>query len=80
MSRSGMLRGHVVGFAGGIFSSQATADANLLPSIAATFPWVRVAQRVPVRILPDHVPAGTNLVAGLTATVSIKANTKSGTK
>ena len=72
MGRSSILRGHVVGFAGGIASSQATTDANLLPNIVATFTWVRVAQRVPVRILLDHVPPGTNLVSGLTATVSIE--------
>jgi RND family efflux transporter MFP subunit len=80
MGRSSILHGHVVGFAGGIASSQATAAGNLLPNIAATFTWVRVAQRVPVRVLLDDVPPDTNLVAGLTATVSIESNAKNSTK
>jgi multidrug resistance efflux pump len=35
------------------------------------FTWVRLAQRVPVRIRIDHVPAGVQLVAGMTATIEV---------
>jgi len=35
------------------------------------FTWIRLAQRVPVRIAIDHVPPGTTLVIGLTATIEI---------
>jgi multidrug resistance efflux pump len=43
----------------------------LLANVTPTFSWVRLAQRVPVRIALDAVPAGATLVAGRTATVEI---------
>ena len=36
------------------------------------FTWVRLAQRVPVRVDIDTVPEGVRLVAGMTATVQIE--------
>ena len=36
------------------------------------FDWVRLAQRIPVRIHIDHIPAGVSLIAGRTATVTIQ--------
>lgn len=42
-----------------------------LPNVAATFSWVRLAQRIPVRIRIDRVPTGVELAAGMTATVEI---------
>ena len=63
--------GHVQGFAAGITDSQRTASPTLLADVNPTFTWVRLAQRVPVRIALDHVPAGTKLIAGMTCTVVI---------
>jgi multidrug resistance efflux pump len=40
--------------------------------------WVRLAQRVPVRIQIDQVPEGVRLVAGMTATVQIDPQPKAG--
>ena len=45
--------------------------------IAPVFTWVRLAQRVPVRIKIDHVPDGVLLVAGQTATVQIEPSVDS---
>ncbi|MDU1457074.1 MAG: efflux transporter periplasmic adaptor subunit, partial [Klebsiella sp.] len=42
-----------------------------LPDVNPTFSWVRLAQRVPVRIQLDKIPEGIELVAGLSASVSI---------
>jgi multidrug resistance efflux pump len=42
-----------------------------LPNVDPVYTWVRLAQRVPVRIAIDHVPPGVPLVSGLTATVTI---------
>jgi hypothetical protein len=42
-----------------------------LASVNPIFTWVRLAQRVPVRIHVDHVPDGVRLVAGMTASVQI---------
>jgi len=39
--------------------------------VQPTFSWVRLAQRIPVRIHVDRMPAGTQLIAGRTATVTI---------
>ena len=47
-------------------------DASGLASVNPIFTFVRLAQRVPVRIHIDEVPEGVNLVAGLTATVQIE--------
>jgi multidrug resistance efflux pump len=38
-----------------------------------TFNWVRLAQRVPVRIHIDEVPEGVLLAAGITCTVVVKS-------
>jgi multidrug resistance efflux pump len=43
-----------------------------LPNVDPVYTWVRLAQRVPVRIAIDNVPPGVPLVSGLTATVTIR--------
>jgi multidrug resistance efflux pump len=45
--------------------------ANLLANVNPTFNWVRLAQRVPVRVALEHIPANGDLVAGRTATVEV---------
>jgi multidrug resistance efflux pump len=45
---------------------------NLVPQIQPSFDWVRLAQRVPVRIKIDEVPDGVTLIVGLTASVAIR--------
>jgi multidrug resistance efflux pump len=75
MDGSPAIIGHVQGLAAGVTDSQRAASPTLLADVNPTFTWVRLAQRVPVRIALDHVPAGTRLVAGMTCTVVIgKAN------
>ena len=65
------LRGHVQSFAAGIEDRDRSSGANLLPNVNPAFSWVRLAQRIPVRIAFDEVPADFRLIAGRTATVSI---------
>ena len=65
------LRGHVESIAGGIADDQRSDTSNLLPAVAPTFSWVRLAQRIPVRIHVDQMPQGTRLIPGRTATVTI---------
>jgi RND family efflux transporter MFP subunit len=65
------ILGHVQGFAAGVTDSQRAPSATLLADVNPTFTWVRLAQRVPVRIALDHIPAGTSLIAGMTCTVVI---------
>ena len=49
-----------------------------LPSVQAVYTWVRLAQRVPVRIAIDHVPEGLILSAGMTATVIVSPRDEGG--
>lgn len=65
------LEGHVESVAGGIANREVSAGEKLLPDVNPTFSWVRLAQRIPVRIAIDRVPQGTTLVSGRTATVEI---------
>jgi multidrug resistance efflux pump len=65
------LTGRVQSLAAGIADRDRTTGANLLPSVNPTFNWVRLAQRVPVRVKLDPVPAGVRLVAGETVTVQV---------
>jgi RND family efflux transporter MFP subunit len=74
----GTIQGHVQSIDAGIADNERTASPNLLADVNPTFTWVRLAQRVPVRIAIDHVPAGTRLIAGLTATVVITDNNVTG--
>ncbi len=65
------LRGHVVSIVAGIEDRDRTSGNNLLPNVNPAFSWVRLAQRIPVRIAFDDVPADFRMIAGRTATVSI---------
>jgi RND family efflux transporter MFP subunit len=56
----------------GISVSNAAPSTQGLPSVDPVYTWVRLAQRVPVRIRITHVPAGIPLVSGMTATVTIR--------
>jgi len=65
------LRGHVQSLAAGIEDRDRSSGANLLPNVNPAFSWVRLAQRIPVRIAFDDVPEDFRMIAGRTATVSI---------
>lgn len=67
-----VLGGHVESFAEGISDRDRSTGTNMLPNINPTFNWVRLAQRIPVRIALDPLPAGVRLVAGQTATVQVR--------
>ncbi|MBA8837593.1 MULTISPECIES: HlyD family secretion protein [unclassified Ochrobactrum] len=65
------LKGKVEGIAGGIEDRERTATTSLLANVTPTFNWVRLAQRVPVRVKLEEVPEGVHLVAGRTVSVSV---------
>lgn len=71
MGYSQILRGHVDSIARGINVANAQPNGQGLASVNPIFTWVRLAQRIPVRIHIDQVPEGVVLVAGMTATVQI---------
>jgi multidrug resistance efflux pump len=65
------LRGRVESVAAGIEDRDRSAGATLLANVNPTFNWVRLAQRVPVRIALDNAGELNQLVAGTTATVEV---------
>jgi RND family efflux transporter MFP subunit len=76
MGYSQLVRGHVDSVARGINVPNAQPNQAGLASVNPIFTWVRLAQRVPVRIHIDQVPHGVRLVAGMTATVQIDPHTR----
>ncbi len=64
--------GQVESVTRGISVSNAAPSTQGLPGVDPVFTWVRLAQRVPVRIRITEVPAGVPLVSGMTATVTIR--------
>lgn len=71
MGQNVQLQGVVDSFAEGVADRDRTISSNLLPSINPTFNWVRLAQRIPVRVKLDTVPADLRLISGQTATVIV---------
>lgn len=71
MGDSREISGHVQGIATGIDDRERSTSNSMLANINPTFNWVRLAQRVPVRITLDKVPDPDMLVAGRTVTVHI---------
>jgi RND family efflux transporter MFP subunit len=73
MSYRQIVRGMVGSVARGINVSNVQPDQQGLATVNPIFTWVRLAQRVPVRIRINQVPDGVRLVAGMTATVQVDA-------
>ncbi|MGA7863529.1 MAG: HlyD family secretion protein [Stellaceae bacterium] len=71
MGYSQIVRGHVGSIARGINVANAQPNGQGLAQVNPIFTWVRLAQRIPVRIHIDQVPKGVVLAAGMTATVQI---------
>ncbi|CAG4905006.1 efflux RND transporter periplasmic adaptor subunit [Paraburkholderia saeva] len=67
----GVLQGHVESISRGIYDRDNPQSRELLADVNPTFNWVRLAQRVPVRIRIDQVPEGVVLSAGITCTVVV---------
>ena len=68
------ISGIVESIGWGIAPSDGNPGSNLLPSIKPVFQWIRLAQRIPVRIKLDKLPDGIELRFGLTASVMIMQN------
>ncbi len=66
-----VLTGHVESIARGITDRDNPTDVRLLANVNPSFNWVRLAQRVPVRIALDKLPQDLTLVAGMTCSVIV---------
>ncbi|ARS27546.1 efflux RND transporter periplasmic adaptor subunit [Sphingomonas sp. KC8] len=71
MGEDKALKGRVESIAAGINDSGRSNSSNLLPDVEPTFSWVRLAQRIPVRVKLVDVPRDVRLIVGRTATVSV---------
>jgi multidrug resistance efflux pump len=69
MGESRLLYGRVQSIAAAIYDRERTPTGDLVADINPTFNWVRLAQRVPVRVELDSGPADVRLIAGRTATL-----------
>ena len=67
----GTLQGHVESISRGIYDRDNPESRELLADVNPTFNWVRLAQRVPVRVRIDFVPDDVVLAAGITCTVVV---------
>jgi multidrug resistance efflux pump len=65
------VRGRIESITGGISAANAASSTQGLPNVDPIFTWVRLAQRIPVRIRIDQVPRDVPLIAGMTCSVSV---------
>ena len=66
-----VMKGHVESIARAIYDRDNPESRELIADVNPTFNWVRLAQRVPVRIHLDDVPDSVVLAAGITCTVIV---------
>ena len=71
MGVPGVLRGHVQSVAAGVADRERSASADMLTNVNPTFSWVRLAQRVPVRVAIETPPEGFAAMVGRTAKVTV---------
>lgn len=67
-----VLKGHIESLARGIADHDNPTSRELLSDVNPVFNWVRLAQRVPVRVRLDPLPAGVRIAAGMTCTVIVR--------
>ena len=72
------LEGRVDSIGWGIAQSDGSTGYDLLPNVSPTFQWIRLAQRVPVRVHLEDVPEGVDLRVGTTASVLVMTDNSDG--
>jgi RND family efflux transporter MFP subunit len=65
------IKGHVQSIAGGIEDRERTGVDGQLANVNPSFTWVRLAQRIPVRIAVDKIPSHVRMIPGQTATIIV---------
>jgi len=69
------LTGRVDSLGWGIAQQDGSTGEDLLPNVSPTFEWIRLAQRVPVRVHLDALPEGVELRVGTTGSVLVMTGT-----
>ena len=70
------IAGHVESFSRAIANTNSNPNFEGLADVNPIFTWVRLAQRIPVRIHIDHVPESVKIVAGQTCTIVLDSGRK----
>ncbi|HWV12040.1 MULTISPECIES: efflux RND transporter periplasmic adaptor subunit [Sphingomonadaceae] len=65
------IEGHVQSIAGGVEDRERVGTDGQLANVNPSFTWVRLAQRIPVRVTIDRIPANVRMIPGQTATVVV---------
>jgi multidrug resistance efflux pump len=65
------IKGRIESITGGISAANAASSTQGLPNVDPIFTWVRLAQRIPVRVRIEQIPPEVLLVAGMTCSVSV---------
>ncbi|WP_394241395.1 efflux RND transporter periplasmic adaptor subunit [Vibrio astriarenae] len=66
-----VIEGEIKSIGYGISKSDGSTGNALLPNVNPNFQWIRLAQRIPIKIKLDNVPEGVQLRVGTTASVKI---------
>ncbi|CAH8239853.1 conserved hypothetical protein [Vibrio aestuarianus] len=74
MSDDYALEGEIESIGYGIAKQDGTTGANLLPNVNPNFQWIRLAQRIPVKVKLNNIPKDLQLRVGMTASVQIIKN------
>lgn len=69
------IKGHVDSIGWGIAQQDGATGSELLPNVNPTFEWIRLAQRVPVRVHLTDVPKRVKLRVGTTCSVLVMTGT-----
>lgn len=73
LGKAPLLTGHIESLSAGITDRDNPTGRELLHDVNPIFNWVRLAQRVPVRVRIDRIPENIPLAAGMTCTVVVKS-------
>jgi multidrug resistance efflux pump len=74
LGKAPLLTGHIESFSAGITDRDNPTGRELLHDVNPIFNWVRLAQRVPVRVRIDRIPENVPLAAGMTCTVVVNSS------
>ena len=65
------LKGHIKSIGFGIATQDGSTGNDLLPNVNPNFQWIRLAQRIPIKVVLDNVPEDLQLRVGMTASIKI---------
>ncbi|MFA0112809.1 HlyD family secretion protein [Vibrio sp. 10N.261.46.E11] len=71
MHNNVQLEGHIKSIGFGIAKQEGSTGNDLLPNVNPNFQWIRLAQRIPIKVKLDKVPADVQLRVGMTASIKI---------